>query len=96
MKLATVTGTVVSTVKYEKYVGLKLLRVRPLTLAGEAAGEELVALDAVDAGLGDTVLLNNDGGAAQMVMDDREIIASVTVCGIVDAYTVGEKTVKCH
>ena len=96
MKLAKVTGTVVSTVKYEKYIGLKLLRVRQLTLEGEAAGEELVALDAVDAGLGDIVLLNNDGGAAQMVMNDKEIIASVTVCGIVDAYTVGDKTVRCH
>ena len=96
MKLAKVTGTVVSTVKYEKYMGLKLLRVRQLTLDGEAVGEELVALDAVDAGLGDIVLLNNDGGAAQMVMNDREIIASVTICGIVDAYTVGERTVKCH
>jgi len=96
VKLAKVTGTVVSTVKYEKYMGLKLLRVRQLTLDGEAVGEELVALDAVDAGLGDIVLLNNDGGAAQMVMNDREIIASVTICGIVDAYTVGERTVKCH
>jgi len=96
VKLAKVIGTVVSTVKYEKYVGVKLLRVRHLTLAGETAGEELVALDAVDAGLGDTVLLNNDGGAAQMVMNDKELIASVTICGIVDAYTVGEWTVRCH
>ena len=67
MKIARVTGTVVSTVKYEKYRGYKLLKVRHLTLEGELTGEELIALDAADAGIGDIVLVNNDGGAAQMV-----------------------------
>ena len=65
MKIARVTGTVVSTIKYEKYVGMKLLRVRHLTLDGQPTGEELIALDAADAGIGDIVLVNNDGGAAQ-------------------------------
>lgn len=67
MKIARVTGTVVSTVKYEKYRGYKLLKVRHLTLEGEMTGEELIALDAADAGIGDIVLVNNDGGAAQMI-----------------------------
>ena len=96
MKLAVVTGTVVSTVKYEKYRGMKMLRVRHLTLDGEMTGEELVALDAADAGVGDIVLANNDGGAAQMVMGDKTLIASVTICGVVDSYTRNGKTVHCH
>ncbi len=96
MKLAVVTGTVVSTVKYEKYRGMKMLRVRHLTLDGEMTGEELVALDAADAGVGDIVLANNDGGAAQMVMGDKTLIASVTICGVVDSYTRLGKTVHCH
>ena len=79
MKIARVTGTVVSTIKYEKYVGMKLLRVRHLTLEGQPTGEELIALDAADAGIGDIVLVNNDGGAAQMIMDDTKLIASVTI-----------------
>ena len=91
MKLAVVTGTVVSTVKYEKYRGMKMLRIRHLTLDGEMTGEELVALDAADAGVGDIVLANNDGGAAQMVMGDKTLIASV-----VDSYTRNGKTVHCH
>ena len=94
MKLAKVTGTVVSTVKYEKYRGFKLLKVRHLNLEGEFDGEELVALDAADAGVGDVVLVNNDGGAAQMVVGDKTIIASVTVCGVVDSYTWQGKRVK--
>ena len=96
MKIARVTGTVVSTVKYEQYRGMKLLRVRHLTLTGEMTGEELVALDAADAGIGDTVLVNNDGGAAQMVMGDKTLIASVTICGVIDSYTWQGHTVHCH
>ena len=96
MKIARVTGTVVSTIKYEKYVGMKLLRVRHLTLDGQPTGEELIALDAADAGIGDIVLVNNDGGAAQMIMADTKLIASVTICGVIDSYSWQGRTVYCH
>lgn len=96
MKIARVTGTVVSTIKYEKYVGMKLLRVRHLTLDGQPTGEELIALDAADAGIGDIVLVNNDGGAAQMIMGDTKLIASVTICGVIDSYNWQGQTVHCH
>ena len=96
MKIGVVTGTVVSTIKYEKYVGYKLLKVRHLTLEGEMTGEELVALDVADAGIGDIVLVNNDGGAAQMIAGDKMLIASVTICGVIDSYTWQGKTVFCH
>ena len=91
MKIARVTGTVVSTIKYEKYVGMKLLRVRHLTLDGQPTGEELIALDAAD-----IVLVNNDGGAAQMIMGDTKLIASVTICGVIDSYSWQGQTVHCH
>ena len=96
MKIARVPGTVVSTIKYEKYVGMKLLRVRHLTLDGQPTGEELIALDAADAGIGDIVLVNNDGGAAQMIMGDTKLIASVTICGVIDSYSWQGRTVYCH
>ena len=96
MKIAQVTGTVVSTIKYDKYVGYKLLKIRHMTLDGQLTGEELIALDAADAGLGDIVLVNNDGGAAQMIVDDYTIIASVTICGVIDSYTWQDHTVYCH
>ena len=96
MKLGRVTGTVVSTVKYDQYQGMKLLKVRHLDLNLNEEGEELVALDAAQAGIGDIVLVNNDGGAAQMVMGDRTLIASVTICGIIDSFTCQGKTTRCH
>lgn len=96
MKIARVTGTVVSSVKYEKYNGMKMLKVRHMTLEGELIGEELVALDAADAGVGDIVLVNNDGGAAQMIMNDKTLVASITICGVVDSYTWQGKYVPCN
>ena len=96
MKIAQVTGTVVSTIKYDKYVGYKLLKIRHMTLDGQLTGEQLIALDAADAGLGDIVLVNNDGGAAQMIVDDYTIIASVTICGVIDSYSWQGRTVYCH
>ena len=96
MKLARVTGTVVSTVKYEKYRGLKLLKVRHLDLTLHEVGEELVALDAANAGIGDIVLVNNDGGAAQMILEDKTLIASITICGVIDSYTCQGITTRCH
>jgi microcompartment protein CcmK/EutM len=96
MKLARVTGTVVSTVKYEKYRGMKLLKVRHLDLNLNEVGEELVALDMCNAGMGDIVLVNNDGGAAQMVLEDKTIIAGVTICGVIDFFTCQGKTTRCH
>ncbi len=76
--------------------GFKLLKVRPIDLQGEFAGEEVVALDAANAGVGDTVLINNDGGSAQMIMGDKKLIASVTICGVVDQYTYHGKTTYVH
>ena len=51
MKIGIITGTVVSTVKYERYRGLKMLRARNLTLEGEPTGEEFVVLDAAESGI---------------------------------------------
>ena len=96
MKLSTVTGTVVSTIKYGRYQGYKLLKVRHLDLNGRTVGEEMVAIDMADAGIGDIVLTNNDGGAAKMITGDQEIIAGLTICGVVDSYSCKGRTVQCH
>ena len=62
----------------------------------EICGDEAIALDAADAGIGDIVLVNNDGGAAQMIMGDTKLIASVTICGVIDSYSWQGQTVHCH
>jgi len=50
-----------------------------------------IAFDAADAGVGDVVLVNMDGGAANMMLD-KEIIADLTICGVLDSYTYDGET----
>ena len=64
MQLARVTGTVVATQKHEKLVGVKLLLVQPMSADGGNNGSALLAVDAVQAGVGDRVLVVLEGRAA--------------------------------
>ena len=57
MLLAKIVGTVVATRKDPRLVSNKLLLVRPVDPKGKAEGNHLVAVDTVDAGVGETVLI---------------------------------------
>ena len=64
MKIGRVVGTVVSTIHVPWVDGKRLLMVDLLDLAGEPTGRSLIAIDAVDAGAGETVLLLDEGNGA--------------------------------
>ena len=64
MILARVVGNVVATQKNERYEGGRILVVQPINPDGSFAGEELLALDSVDAGVGDTVVVVREGWSA--------------------------------
>lgn len=84
MKLCRVEGTVVATEKHPSYVGQKLLVVQPLDDRKKAEGTSFLAVDRVQAGTGDVVLVNQEGnGARQLFGVDVLPIRSVIV-GIVD------------
>jgi microcompartment protein CcmK/EutM len=59
--------------------------VQPLDLAGEPRGTPVLAIDGVDAGLGDRVLLVQEGRAAQLVLDRGTAAVDAAVVGVVDA-----------
>ena len=59
MLIARVTGLVVATMKHESLVGSKLLIVQETDVAGKSVGQPMVAVDAVDAGEGDLVLVDS-------------------------------------
>lgn len=84
MRLAKVVGNVVSTVKDEGYMGQKLLIVEFLKRDGISPEPRAIAFDIADAGIGDTVLVNNEGGSANMYLGDH-CIADLTICGVVDS-----------
>ncbi|MCL2563029.1 MAG: ethanolamine utilization protein EutN [Oscillospiraceae bacterium] len=91
MRIAKVVGNVVSTVKDVSYEGYKLLIIENL----DGSGKREIAFDAADAGVGDTVLLIADGGGSTIVLDDKEVVADITICGVIDHYTIGDETVPC-
>lgn len=85
MKLATVTGNVQSTVKHPIYAGQKLMVVQPLDAAARPAGPTMLAVDAVQAGEGDLVLIVPEGNAARQVLGDPQGPVHCVIVGIVDA-----------
>ena len=64
MILARVVGNVVATQKNERYEGGRIMVVEPINPDGTSAGDELLALDSVDAGVGDTVIVVREGWSA--------------------------------
>ncbi|GHS92632.1 hypothetical protein AGMMS50276_00960 [Synergistales bacterium] len=91
MRIATIVGNVVSTIKDQTYYGYKLMIIEYMDENGRPSGARQIAFDAAQAGIGDVVLVNVDGGAANMLLD-KEIIADLTICGVLDSYTYDGET----
>jgi microcompartment protein CcmK/EutM len=92
MILARVQGTVVSTRKDHGLLGLKLLLVREVDAQFKAAGNHLVAADAVGAGEGEIVMVVA-GSSARLTEVSRDKPVDAVIVGIVDAVEVGGKDV---
>jgi microcompartment protein CcmK/EutM len=91
MTLATVVANVVSTEKHPHYRGRKILVVQPVDPEGRPRGKSLLAVDGVQAGIGDLVLVVDEGGSARSVIGDETAVTIRTaICGIVDRIDVAE------
>lgn len=88
MLLAKVVGNVISTIKPASHNGKKLMLIELIGLDRKPYGARQIVIDAANAGLGDTVLVNVDGGAALMILDDKTVIVDMTICGVVDHFDV--------
>lgn len=84
MILGKVIGTVVSTIKLDIYKGYKLLIVRPVDPEGKPSGKTVLAIDTVQAGTGDTVLVIDEGNSARVIIDDPSAPVRCVIAGIVD------------
>jgi microcompartment protein CcmK/EutM len=85
MTLARVVANVVSTEKHPHYKGQKILVVQPVDPDGKPRGKSLLAVDGVQAGIGDLVLVVDEGGSARTVIGDESAVTIRTaICGIVD------------
>ena len=89
MLLARVVGNVVATQKNAKLEGSKLLLVQPEDVSGAPRGAAVLAIDGVDAGVGDRVLLIQDGRSAQLILGKGVAAVDAAVIGVVDAVELG-------
>ena len=84
MILGKITGNVVSTIKLSIYEGYKILIVQPVDPDGKARGDSFLAIDTVQAGPGDTVLVIDEGNSARQIIDDKMAPVRSVIAGVVD------------
>jgi len=83
MLLARIVGTVVATRKDPRLVSSKLMLTRSVDPQGKIEGPFLVAVDTVDAGVGETVLVVS-GSSARMASGLKDCPVDAAIVGIVD------------
>ncbi len=87
MILGTVTGQITSTVNHPFYDAKKLLIVDKIGPDGQPTGDYLVAIDAVDAGVGERVLVLDEGNSARQIVGSSDAPVRSVIVGIVDDIT---------
>lgn len=90
MILGRVVDEVVASQKHSSHEGRKLLVVQPINLDGSDRGDVIVAVDSVDAGAGDRVLLVVDGFAAMTAVGRPQSPIDAAIIGIVEQVDVAE------
>ena len=84
--LARVVGNVWATQKNDRYEGGRILVVRQIELDGRESGPEMLALDSVDAGIGDTVVVVREGWSASTAATGEAGAAiDAAIIGVVDS-----------
>lgn len=90
MILARVLGEVVASQKHPSHERRKILLVQPVDPDGTERGDAVLALDAVDAGIGDRVLVVQEGYSAMTAVGRPGSPIDMAVVGVVDAVEMTE------
>lgn len=88
MFLGIVRGNIVSTINHRFYDNRKLLVVDRCDEHMKPTGKYIIAVDSVDAGVGQHVLVLDEGNGARQVLDDSDGPVRSVIVGIVDAISV--------
>ena len=92
MILGRVTGSVHATLRNRHLDGERILVVRPVDLEQVPRGAPILCLDRVDAGVGDMVLVNKEGGGARILYKNDRIPVQAVIVGVVDAVELSTHT----
>ena len=90
MILSKVTGSVHATIKDAPLGGERILVTQAIDLRGGLIGRPLLALDRVDAGVGDVVLVNKEGGSARILFENEETPVQAVIVAVVDDVEIAE------
>jgi microcompartment protein CcmK/EutM len=88
MILGRVTGEIHSTINHPFYDSKKLLVVEKTDPSGKPTGDYVIAVDVVDAGVGEQVLVLDEGNSARQVFNSDNAPVRSVVVGIIDAIRV--------
>ena len=94
MILAKVIGQVVSTMKLDIFKGFKLLLVKPIDIEEKPKGKSFLVLDTVQAGVGDIVLVMDEGNSARAVLENTTAPIRSIIVGIVDEIQTNKREEK--
>ncbi len=92
MILGRITGSVVSTIHHSIVEGRKLLVAERLDQNGRPTGGYVIAVDAIGAGQGETVLILDEGNGARQILNDADAPVRSIIVGIVDAVELETST----
>lgn len=93
MLISKVVGTTVSTIKDEQLTGRKLLILRQVDESGEPFGKPYVAVDTLDAGVGDLVLTAHGSGGRQTEITKNSPVDAV-IMAVIDHLNIEGKTIR--
>lgn len=88
MVIAKVVGTVVSTIKHPAFFRWKLLVVQPMRLPGEPVDDDFLAVDTAHAGVGDTVLVCQEGNSTRQVIGNPNAPVRSSIVAVIDSLTL--------
>ena len=88
MILSKVIGTLVATQKNQSLREYKLLIAQPIDLNGTFIGRDVIAIDHVDAGVGDTVLVMQEGTSARQILKREDIPVHSVIVAVVDGMDI--------
>ena len=89
MIFARITGSVVSTIHHRIVDGRRLLMAECLDLEGNPTGGYVIAMDVVGAGMGETVLVLDEGNGARQVLNEPDAPIRAVVVGLIDEVHLG-------